>query len=78
MAIFTLHLPRNLSISEVYVLGIRFQIKLTKISVRKGWSDQKVNTQFDKDVNPEATKSNFHIPSRSQIQHNLSKYPEKK
>ena len=38
--------------SDVYVLGIQFQIKLTKISVTKGWSDQEVNTQFDKDLNP--------------------------
>ena len=38
--------------SEVYVLGIRFQMKLTKISVTKDWSDQDLNTQFDKDLNP--------------------------
>ena len=30
---------------------MQFQIKLTKISVTKGWSDQEVNTQIDKDVN---------------------------
>ena len=54
MPIFTLYLAHNLQklcISEVYVLGIRFQIKLTKISMTKGWSDQEVNTQFDKDLN---------------------------
>ena len=38
--------------SDVYVLGIQFQIKLTKISVTKGWSDQEVNAQIDKDLNP--------------------------
>ena len=39
---------------------MRFQIELTKISVTKGWSDQEVNAQIDKDVNPLAAKSNFH------------------
>ena len=57
MPVFTLYLPHNLQsrvlvISEVYILGIRFQVKLTKISLTKGWSDQEVNTQFDKDLNP--------------------------
>ena len=37
--------------SKVYVIGIRFQVKLTNISVTKGWSDQEVNTQIDKDLN---------------------------
>ena len=36
--------------SDVYVLGIQFQIKLTKISMTKGWSNQEVNTQFGKDT----------------------------
>ena len=31
---------------------MQFQIELTKISVTKGWSDQKVNAQIDKDLNP--------------------------
>ena len=31
---------------------MRFQIELTKISMAKGWSDQEVNTQVDKDLNP--------------------------
>ena len=26
----------------------------------KGWSDQEVNNQFDKDLNPQATRPNFH------------------
>ena len=26
----------------------------------KGWSDQEVNTQCDKDFNPKATRPNFH------------------
>ena len=65
MHIFTLYIPHNLQsrvlvISEVYVSAIRFQIKLTKISVTKGLSEQDVNTQFDKDLNPEATRPNFH------------------
>ena len=37
---------------KVYVIGIRFQIELTKISVTKGWSDQVGNAQIDKDLNP--------------------------
>ena len=54
MPIFTLYLPHNLQsrVSKVYVIGIRFQIELTKISVTKGWSDQEVNAQIDKDLNP--------------------------
>ena len=49
MPIFTLYLPHNLQ-SRVLVFQkfIRFQIKLTSISVTKGWSDQEVNTQIDK------------------------------
>ena len=31
---------------------IHFQVELTKISVTKGWSDQEVNTQIDKNLNP--------------------------
>ena len=52
--IFTLYfLPKqNFRISKVYVIGIRFQIKLTKTSLKKGWSDQEINTQIDKDLNP--------------------------
>ena len=38
---------------------MRFQIELTKISVTKGWSDQEVNAQIDKDVNPQARRPNF-------------------
>ena len=54
--IFTLYLLLNLEgmifiFSEVYVLVICFQIKLTKIFATKGWSDQEVNTQFEKDLN---------------------------
>ena len=53
--IFTLYLPHNLQsrvfVFQVYVTGIRFQIELTKISVTKGWSDQEVNAQIDKDLN---------------------------
>ena len=26
----------------------------------KGWSDQEINLQFDKDLNPQATRPNFH------------------
>ena len=55
MPIFTLYLPqltKSFGISKVYVTGMRFQIELTKISVTKGWSDQEVNTQIDKDLNP--------------------------
>ena len=55
MPIFTLYLLHNLKsfgISKVFVTGIRFQIELTKISVTKGWSDQEVNAQIDKDLNP--------------------------
>ena len=29
------------------LIGIRFQIKLTNISMTKDWSDQEVNTQID-------------------------------
>ena len=29
---------------------MRFQIELTKISVVKGWSDQEVNAQIDKNL----------------------------
>ena len=39
-------------ISKVYVIGIWFQIELTKIFVTNGWSDQEVNAQIDKDLNP--------------------------
>ena len=28
------------------------------MSETKGWSDQEVNTQFDKDLNPQATRPN--------------------
>ena len=56
MPIFTLYLPHNLQsrvlVLKVYVIGIRFQTELTKISVTKGWLDQEVNAQIDKDVNP--------------------------
>ena len=52
MPIFTLCLPHHLCNPIVYVIGIRFQIELTKISVTKGWSDQEVNAQIDKDLNP--------------------------
>ena len=31
---------------------IQFQIKLTNLSVTKDWSDQEVNTQIDKHLNP--------------------------
>ena len=51
----TFYLPHNLQntvISKVYVIGIRFQIKLTNISVTKSWPDQEVHTQIDKDLNP--------------------------
>ena len=34
--------------SDVYVLGIQFQIKLTEISMTKGWSNQEVNTNLAK------------------------------
>ena len=37
---------------------MRFQIKLTNISVTKGWSDKEANTQIDRDFNSAATKSN--------------------
>ena len=57
MPIFTLHLPHNIQrrvffFSKVYVKEIQFEIELTKISVTKGWSDQEVNAQIDKDFNP--------------------------
>ena len=56
LEIVTLYLTHSLQsrilVFIYYVLGIRFQIKLTKISVTKGWSDQDVNTQFDKDLKP--------------------------
>ena len=61
MPVFTIYLPHKLTkqgfcVSEVslpsYVLGIRFQIELTKIFVTKGSLDQEVNPQFDKDLNP--------------------------
>ena len=55
--IFTFYLPYNLQsrvlvFHKVYVIGIRFQIELTKISETKGWSEQEVNAQIDKDLNP--------------------------
>ena len=31
---------------------MRFQIEFTKIYVTEGWSDQEVNAQIDKDLNP--------------------------
>ena len=31
---------------------MRFQIELTKMFVTKDWSDQEVNAQIDKDLNP--------------------------
>ena len=31
---------------------MRFQIELANISVTKDWSDQVVNAQIDKDLNP--------------------------
>ena len=61
MPVFTIYLPHKLTkqgfcVSEVYlpsyVLGIRFQVELTKIFVTKGSLDQEVNPQFDKDLNP--------------------------
>ena len=57
MPIFTLYLPHNLQsrvllFQMVYVTGIWFQIELPKISITKGWSDQEVNAQIDKDLNP--------------------------
>ena len=56
LEIVTLYLTHSLQsrilVFIYYVLGIQFQIKLTKISVTKGWSDQDVNTQFDKDLKP--------------------------
>ena len=56
LEIVTLYLTHSLQsrilVFIYYVLGIWFQIKLTKISVTKGWSDQDVNTQFDKDLKP--------------------------
>ena len=56
MPILTLYLPHNLQsrvlVIQVYVIGIRFQIEIIKISVTKGWSDQEVNAQIDKDLNP--------------------------
>ena len=62
MPIFTLYLPHNLQsrVSKDYVIGIRFQIELNKICVTKIWSDQEVNNQIDKDLNPYATRPNFH------------------
>ena len=42
----------SFGISKVYVTGMRFQIKLTKISATKAWSHQEVNVQIDKDLNP--------------------------
>ena len=62
MPIFTLYLPHNLEsrVSKVYVTGIWFQIEFSKISMTKSWSDQEVNTQIDKDLNPYATRPNFH------------------
>ena len=56
MPIFTLYLPHNLQSRDFvfkknYIIGILFQVKLTNISVTKGWSDQEKNTQFGKDLN---------------------------
>ena len=31
---------------------MQFQIELTKIYVTEGWSDQEVNAQIDKNLNP--------------------------
>ena len=50
--IFWIHVKKCKKMKKVYVIGIRFQIELTKISVTKGWSDQVVNAQIDKDINP--------------------------
>ena len=57
MPIFTFYLTHNLQsrvlvISKIYIIGIQFQIKLTKISVTKPWSDKEVNIQIDKNLNP--------------------------
>ena len=48
----TLETKLKMPISKPYVMGMRLQIELTKISVTKGWSDQEVNAQIDKDLNP--------------------------
>ena len=47
------------------------------MSVLKGWSDQKVNTQFDKISTHKLQDENFtaryYIPNKSQLQYNLEK-----
>ena len=55
-----LHNLQIFGISKVYVTGLRFQVELTRISVTKRWSDLEVNAQIDKDLNPQATRPNFH------------------
>ena len=55
-----LHNLQIFGISKVYVTGLRFQVELTRISVTKRWSDPEVNAQIDKDLNPQATRPNFH------------------
>ena len=37
-------------ISKVYLIGIQFQIKLVNISLTKDWSDKKINTQIEKNL----------------------------
>ena len=59
---------------------MHFKIKLKKISVTKGQPDQDVNTRIAKNLNSQATRANFYRKticnySRSQVQHNLPKYP---
>ena len=34
---------------------MQFQIELTKVLMTKAWSDQEVNAQIDKELNPYAT-----------------------
>ena len=58
MPIFTFYLTYK--VEFWYLTGIRFQIELTKTSVTKGWSDQELNAQIDKDLYPYATRPNFH------------------
>ena len=64
MPIFTLTYPITYKVEFWYFKCLcnrdTVQIELTKISVTKGWSDQEVNAQIDKVLDPSATRSNFH------------------
>ena len=45
---------------SIYKFPHEFPNNFRTYSVTKGCSDQKINAQTDKDLNPQATRPNFH------------------